>query len=158
MFRELVRKNKQLPLEECIQLLKTEKRGVLALLGDQDYPYAIPHNHWYCEEDGKIYFHSGKSGHKVDAFMRNPKASFCVYDQGYRNEGDWALNIRSVVVFGKIEVVQDHAWAMEQTRRLSYKFTSDSAYIEKEIEQSGSNTLCFALVPEHICGKLVYEA
>jgi len=158
MFRELVRKKKQLPNEECLEILKTEKRGVLALLGDEDYPYAVPHNHWYCEEDGKIYFHSGKSGHKIDSILRHAKASFCVYDQGYRKEGDWALNIRSVIVFGRIEVVEDQAWAMELTRRLSYKFTSDSAYIEKEIEQSGKNTLCFALVPEHICGKLVYEA
>ena len=34
MFRELVRKNKQLSNESCIELLKTETRGVLSVLGD----------------------------------------------------------------------------------------------------------------------------
>ena len=158
MFRELTRKNKQLSHEECIELLKNEKRGVLALLGDEDYPYTIPHNHWYCEEDGKIYFHSGKTGHKIDAILRHPKASFCIYDEGCREEGNWALDIRSVIVFGKIEKVEDQEWALELTRRLSYKFTSDRDYIENEIQRSGPRTLCFALTPEFITGKKVREA
>ncbi|MBP1558184.1 MAG: pyridoxamine 5'-phosphate oxidase family protein [Oscillospiraceae bacterium] len=158
MFRDLTRKNKAISREECIELLQSQPRGVLSVLGDEGYPYGIPHNHWYCPEDGKIYFHSGKAGHKIDAINGCNKASFCVYDQGFRKEGEWALNIRSVIVFGRIEIVEDHAWAMEVTRRLSYNFTSDSKYIEEEIEKYGKNTLCFALVPEHITGKLVTES
>ena len=34
MFRELVRKNKQIPAEECIALLTKETRGVLSVNGD----------------------------------------------------------------------------------------------------------------------------
>ena len=60
MFRELTRKNKMISMEECIQLLKDETRGVLSVIGDDDYPYGMPMNHWYNEEDGKIYFHSWK--------------------------------------------------------------------------------------------------
>ena len=52
MFREVARKNKIIPMEDCIHLLKTEKRGVLSVLGDDDYPYCMPMNHWYNEEDG----------------------------------------------------------------------------------------------------------
>ena len=158
MFREVTRKKQQLPLEECIEILKVQPRGVLSVLGDEGYPYGMPMNHWYCEADGKLYFHSGVKGHRSDAMKACDKASLCVYDEGYRKEGEWALNIRSVIVFGRIEVVEDHEWAMEVTRRLSYNFTSDSKYIEEEIEKYGKNTLCFALVPEHITGKLVNEA
>ena len=61
MFREMVRKKQQLPETECIEILKREKRGVLSLLGDDDYPYGIPLNHYYNETDGKLYFHSGKT-------------------------------------------------------------------------------------------------
>ena len=31
MFRELVRKNKELSKEECIEILKSEKRGVFSV-------------------------------------------------------------------------------------------------------------------------------
>ena len=158
MFREMMRIRQQLPQEECIEILKKEPRGVLSVLGDDGYPYGMPINQFYCEEDGKIYFHSGKKGHKVDAIKRCDKASFCVYDQGYRREGEWALNIRSVIVFGRIEIIEDTEKVYEISRRLSRKFTDDEAYIEHEIVKSGPRTLMFALVPEHMTGKLVNEA
>ena len=158
MFREIVRKKQAITLEECKEILKKEPRGVLSLIGDQGYPYGVPINHYYCEENGHIYFHSGKSGHKIDALRACDKASFCVYDGGYRNEGEWALNIKSVIVFGRIQIVEDFDEAMDICRKLCYKFTSDSDYIEKEIRVSGKNTLCFKLIPEHITGKKVNES
>ena len=158
MFREMLRKKQQLSDEECIEILKQEPRGVLSVIGDDDYPYGMPLNHFYCESDGKLYFHSGKKGHKIDAMTRRDKASFCVYDQGFRREGEWALNIRSVIVFGRIEIVTDPDKICEIARLLSYKFTNDEKYIEDEIKKSGPRTFMFALVPEHITGKLVNEA
>ena len=158
MFREMLRIRKQLPEEECIGILKREPRGVLSVIGDEGYPYGMPMNHYYCEEDGRLYFHGGKRGHKIDAIRRCDKASYCVYDQGFREEGDWALNVRSVIVFGRIVIVEDEARMLEIARRLSCKFTDDEAYIEHELRTSGPNTLMFALVPEHMTGKLVREA
>ena len=158
MFREMLRKKQQLSDEECIEILKQEPRGVLSVIGDDDYPYGMPLNHFYCESDGKLYFHSGKKGHKIDAMTRRDKASFCVYDQGFRREGEWALNIRSVIVFGRIEIVTEPEKICEIARLLSYKFTDDEKYIEDEIKKSGPRTFMFALVPEHITGKLVNEA
>lgn len=157
MFRELTRKNRALTQAECIEILKSEPRGVLSVAGDDGYPYGMPMNHFYCDEDGKLYFHGGKHGHKIDAMMRHPKVSFCVYDQGVREEGDWALTIRSVVVFGRIEIVEDYERTVAISRMLSCKFTQDEAYIEDEVRKFGKQTLCFAIVPEHICGKRVNE-
>ena len=117
MFRELVRKKQQISQGECIEILKNEKRGVLSVHGDDGYPYGMPLNHYYCEEDGKLYFHSGMLGHKVDALRRNSKVSYCVYDEGYRKEGEWALNIRSVVAFGRISLVRDEEKAREIYRK-----------------------------------------
>lgn len=158
MFREMARKKQQLSPEACICLLQTEPRGVLSLIGDEGYPYGLPIDHWYNEEDGFLYFHSGKAGHKVDALKRNPKASFCVYDQGYREEGDWALNIKSVIVFGRIEIIEDPETAIVLTRKLSYKYTSDTAYIEEEIRKYSSGLLCFRLIPEYMTGKITKES
>lgn len=157
MFREIVRKKQALPKEECLELLKTQLRGVLSVLGDDGYPYGVPMNHWYNEEDGKLYFHSGRSGHKVDAMKACDKASFCVMDAGVQADGDWALNFKSVIVFGRLETVDDPEIATEMVRRLSYHFTDDRAYVEYEINQAAARTLCFCLTPEHITGKRVNE-
>jgi nitroimidazol reductase NimA-like FMN-containing flavoprotein (pyridoxamine 5'-phosphate oxidase superfamily) len=158
MFRDMMRFKQQLTKEECIKILKEEPRGVLSVLGDDDYPYGMPINQYYCEEDSKLYFHSGMKGHKIDAMKRHDKASFCVYDNGFRREGEWALNIKSVIVFGRIEIIEDRDKIYDIARKLSYKFTDDETYIEKEIKYSGPRTLMFALVPEYMTGKIVNEA
>lgn len=158
MFREMVRKKKQITEEECIQILKNEPRGVLSVIGDDGYPYGMPMNHWYCEENGHIYFHGGKAGHKIDAIRKCDKVSFCVYDEGYRNEGEWALNIKSVIIFGKIREISELDEVIDISRKLSYKFTSDSEYIENEIEKYAKGTLLLELIPEHMTGKLVTES
>ena len=158
MFREMLRKKQQLSQEECIRILKEEPRGVLSVLGDDDYPYGMPINHYYCEEDGKLYFHGGKIGHKIDAMKKHDKASFCVYDQGFRKEGEWALNIKSVIVFGRIEFIEDREIVNRIATKLSLKFTDDVDYINHVIEHSGPGTLMFALVPEYMTGKIVNES
>ena len=158
MFRELIRKNKKLSMEECIHLLKTETRGVLSVNGDDGYPYGMPMNHWYNEEDGKIYFHCGNIGHRLDALKKDAKVSFCAYDQGYRKPDQWPLNVKSVIVFGKIEIVDDFDRIADITTKLSHKFTQDDAYIQDEIKKHAHRTLLLVLTPEHICGKLVEES
>lgn len=158
MFRELVRKKKQISMEECIRILKSEPRGVLSVLGDDDYPYGMPMNHFYNKEDGKIYFHCGKMGHRLDALKKHNKVSFCVYDEGYRKDGEWALNIKSVIVFGRMKVVDDLDRVIHISEKLSRKFTEDEAYIKEEIEKYAKQTLLLELTPEYICGKLVTES
>lgn len=158
MFREMSRIKQQLSRDDCIQILKDEPRGILSVLGDGDYPYGMPMNHYYCEEDGKLYFHGGKKGHKIEAMRRHNKASFCVYDRGFRRDGEWALNIRSVIVFGRIEFIEDEETVYRISAELSRKFTEDEEYIRREIASYGPGTLLFALIPEHMTGKLVKEA
>ena len=158
MFREMMRKKQELPEAECIAILKTQLRGVLSVLGDDGYPYGMPINQYYNEQDGKLYFHGGKRGHKIDAMRRHDKASFCVYDEGFRREDEWALDIKSVIVFGRIEFIEDQETVYQISKELSRKFTDDDEYIQREIERSGPGTLMFALVPEHITGKIVHES
>lgn len=158
MFREMIRKGKQLSREECIDILMNEKRGVLSVLGDNDYPYGTPMNHFYNEIDGNVYFHSGNIGHRLEALRKHDKVSFCAFDEGTRKEGDWALNIRSVIVFGRIEIIDDMDIIADITTRLSRKFTDDEAYIQKEVKDHGKRTLLLKLSVEHMCGKSVHEA
>jgi len=158
MFRSLSRVKQQLSDKECIEILKNEPRGVLSVIGDDGYPYASPTNFLYCEEDGHLCFHSGRKGHKTDSLRRCDKVSLCVYDSGYRREGEWALNIKSVIVFGRVRFIEDRDRAMDICRRLSLKYTDDTDYIEHEIAAFADATLCFELIPEHITGKIVNES
>ncbi len=157
MFREMTRKKQQLSHEECVAILKSELRGVLSVAGDDGYPYGVPINHFYCEEDGCLYFHGGQTGHRIDALRNSDKASFCAYDRGVKAPGDWALTINSVIVFGRLSAVEDREKTLEISRRLSRKFTDDEAYIEEEARRSLSGTLLIRMVPEHMTGKRVHE-
>ena len=158
MFRELVRKNKQIPAEECIALLTKETRGVLSVAGDDGYPYGMPMNHFYNPEDGCIYFHCGRNGHRLDSLRKSNKASFCVCEQGRKEDGQWAYLVRSVIVFGKVEIIDDMDEVGHIARKLSHKFTQDEDYIQNEIDRFAKATILLKLKPEHICGKMVQES
>ena len=154
-FRPLARIKQALSEEECLDVLKTQRRGVLSINGDNGYPYGMPLNHYY--EDGCLYFHGGKKGHRIDALKKDPKVSYCVYDEGYRNEGEWHLNVKSVIVFGEVEFIEDEKKIAEISKKLSYKFTSDDNYIEDELRKSLKNTAMFVLKIRYMTGKLVKE-
>ena len=158
MFREMRRFKQQITEEECIRILKEQPRGVLSMLGDDDYPYGIPLDHWYC--DGKLFFHCAKTGHKLDAVRKHDKVSYCVMDEGFRKEGDWALNINSVVVFGKIRVVDDTEADLKVkiATGLCKKFTDDEAFLQKELTNALPRAAFLELTPEHMTGKLVNES
>ena len=100
MFREMRRFKQQLSEEECLEVLRTEKRGAFAVIGEEGYPYATPLNFYYNDEDGKLYFHGALQGHRLDSIRENNKVCFTTWDQGYIEEGDWAYYVKSVIVRG----------------------------------------------------------
>lgn len=158
MFRELNRKSKEISTRECHEILTRETRGVLSVNGDNGYPYGMPINFYFDAEQGCIYFHSGKrESHRMDAIRRCDKVSFCVVEPGTRAEGEWALTARSVIIFGRVSIIEDLETVASVGRALSYKFTHDEAFIEREIARFAKGTTLFKLTPEHICGKRVRE-
>ena len=156
MFRTLARSKQQLSNEECVEILQKEVRGVLAVQGDDDYPYAVPINFYYDSIENKLYFHSGKNGHKIESLAKNNKVSFCVYDQGHHKDGHWSLNIKSVIIFGKIKFVEN--WSRDMMIEFCKKFTNDMDYIENEIAHFADKTLVLELEIEWMTGKIVNEA
>lgn len=158
MFRKMRRFKQQIRNEECIRVLREQPRGVLSMIGDDGYPYGIPLDHWYSEEDNKLYFHCAKEGHKLDAIAACDKVSFCVMDTGFRKDGDWALNINSVVVFGRMRMVEDENKKREICTNLVKKFTDDEKYLQKELTNAFPRVNCLELTIEHMTGKLVNES
>ena len=149
------RVGQQLSDEECVEILVNEPRGVLALLGDDDYPYAVPMSHVYV--DGKIYFHGAKSGHKIDAIRNHSKVSYCVIDKGVKAEDSWWYTFRSVIVFGKITTLTDNQEKIDKLTHLGNKFFPTKEETEDEINRLLDRTEVFEITIEHMTGKTVKE-
>lgn len=158
MFREMRRAKQQLGKDECVEILLKEWRGILSVYGEDGYPYGLPMNFYYDEESEKLYFHSGMKGHKIDALMRDNRVSFCVYDKGFRKEGDWALNIKSVIIFGKIKFVEDESLREEIMRKFGLKFDPDPQNVEDTIKRMLRVTKVMELSIDHMTGKLCNES
>ncbi len=158
MFRKMRRSPQALSQEEIAEVLREETRGVLSVQGDDGYPYGVPINHYYDEETNKLYFHGADFGHRVDAIKRDPKVSYCVFGRDTQKEGDWAKYVKSVIVFGRAELIEDQEAIKHWSRKLCGKFPCPQEYIDLEIEKDAHRTLCFAIAIEDINGKLVHEA
>ena len=156
MFREMRRKNQQLPQEEAVQILNQATSGVLALLGDDDYPYAVPMSHLY--QDGKLYFHCAVTGHKVDAIRRHGKASFCVVAQDDVKEETFTTHFCSVIAFGSIRIVEDEKEKRTAITALAQRFSPgrDEA-AKKEIDESIGHMNMLVMDIEHLTGKEAVE-
>ena len=155
MFRKMRRSKQELPAQECIEILKQEPRGVMAVHGEDGYPYAFPLDYIYM--DGKLYFHIAKTGHKLDALDADRRVSFCVMDKGYRKDGDWALNINSVIIFGKIKKIVEPDETIRIVRQLGLKYYPTPEAVEEEICRSAAGVQILELSIDHMTGKLVHE-
>lgn len=156
MFREMRRSKQQLSEDQCIELLKNEPRGVLAVHGEDGYPYALPLDYIYI--DGRLYFHCAKQGHKLDAIAGDDRVSFCVMDEGYRKEGDWALNIKSVIIFGRVSRLDAGDKARDIARRLGLKYFPTPEEAEAELAHAFDRVQILELTIDHMTGKQVHES
>lgn len=157
-FRKMRRFKQEILIEECIEILKNEKRGVLSVIGDDGYPYGVPLNHYYDPDTDAIYFHGAKEGHKIDAIKNNNKVSYCVYEKGVKRENHWSYDVRSVIVFGKIEMITDLNECKKIASDIWWKFGEDENELKDELERSLSRVMCLKLNIEHITGKKVNES
>ena len=157
MFRKMRRFKQEVSQEECVNILQTEKRGVLSVIGDEGYPYAIPMDFYYDAEEKKIYFHAAREGHKMDAIKRCDKVCFTTWNRGFQKEGDWAWNVTSVVVMGRAELVSDTELANEKLRKLALKYYPTVEEVEAEMQRDAHRVQMIAIRMEHMTGKLVNE-
>lgn len=157
MFREMRRGKQALSNEDIVRVLKGGTSGVLALAGDDDYPYALPISYVYA--DGKLYFHCAKSGHKIDAVARNPKASFCVIGQDKVSSAEYTTHYESVIAFGKIRVMDDEIQKLCAIRKLSDKYCAAEGeeHRERAISKEWSSLCLLEMEIEHITGKQARE-
>ena len=153
MFREMRRKRQALTQAQCQAILEQGSCGVLALSGDDGYPYAVPLSYLYHQ--GKLYFHCAKSGHKLDALRREPKASFCVVAQDQVAPLEYTTLYRSVIVFGRLRELEDDKEKRAAIEALALKYAPQNtpAHREEAIRRDWGPLCVLELTPEHISGK-----
>ena len=150
------RHRQQLSVEESIGILQKATSGTLALLGDGGYPYAVPISFVY--DDGKLYFHSAMSGHKVDAIRSCNKASFCVIDQDSVKPAEYTTYFRSVIAFGRIRIVEDEPEKLAIARILGNRYNpNQEEALQKELEHGLARMLAIRFDIEHLTGKEAIE-
>lgn len=156
MFRGMRRNKQELSEMETIAMLQSCTSGVLAVHGDDDYPYAVPLGFTY--EDGKLFFHSAKAGHKMDAIERNEKVSFCVIAADDVVQSEFTTHFRSAIVFGKARVLTEDSEKRHALECLAKKYSPD--YFDKadsEIEHAWERVCVIELTIEHMTSKAATE-
>lgn len=157
MFREMRRKAQILSQEDCITLLNHGTSGVLAVLGDEGYPYAVPLSYVYY--DGKLYFHSAKSGHKLDSILRNNKASFCVIDRDEIVPAEYTSYFRSVIVFGTVQIIESEQEQRAAIEKLALKYAPEDTAEHRRaaIDRDWAPLCMLEMTVDHMSGKEAIE-
>jgi len=151
------RKKQLLSEEDAAAVLNRGTAGVLALSGDDGYPYAVPLSYVY--DGSKIYFHGAKAGHKVDAIRRCEKASFCVVDQDQVVPEEYTSYFRSVIVFGALRIVEDDAEKLEAIKKLAVKYAPENSAqrLKSAIDREWKPLCVMEMTVHHMTGKEAVE-
>ena len=157
MFREMRRKKQKLSKEECDRILYNGTSGVLALHGDNGYPYAVPVSYVYNGE--KLLFHSAKNGHKIDAIIKNAAASFCVIDQDQIVPEEYTTYFRSIIAFGRIRILEDATEKRSAIEKLAVKYAPDDTAENRNnaIDREWKLLCMMEMEIEHLTGKQAIE-
>ena len=151
MFRSIRKKKNEISIDAAKELLRCSRRGVLAVNGDDGYPYAVPINYLYQEDENKIIFHGAKAGYKVDCLKACDKVCFTVYGNENTKEESWAPFLQSMVVFGRCHLVENQEDKIELVKKFAMKYYPDEKMVEEEVASSGRAVQMFEIEIEHIC-------
>ena len=157
MFRPIRKKKNQISDEAAKELLRTSRRGVFAVNGDDGYPYASPINFLYDEDAQKIYFHGSRAGHKVDSLRACDKVCFTVYGNETIKDEPWAPYMQSVVVFGRCRLLESGEESLALVKRFAMKYYPDESLVDIEIAEGGKAVQMYEITIEHYSGKEVQE-
>ena len=112
----------------------------------------------YVYHERKLYFHSALAGHKVDAIRNCDKASFCVIDKDDVQPEKYTTFFRSVIAFGRIQIIEDENEKLKTARLLGNRYNpNDEESLQKELEHGFARMLMIRFDIEHLTGKVAIE-
>lgn len=145
----------QLSQEESIHILDKMTSGVLALYGEDGYPYAVPMSYVY--RNGKIYFHCAREGHKLEAIRHCKKASFCVIEQDEVVPAEYTTYFRSVITFGCMSFIENRDEQIAALRLLADKYSPRENRFDEVVEKSLPHVCILEMAIERLTGKEAIE-
>lgn len=151
MFREMRRSGQKLKDEDVRAILRDGRTAVLALSGDDGYPYAVPVN-YVCEGD-KVYFHCAREGHKLDAIRRQDKVSMCVVAEDEVVPERLTTRYCSVILFGHARILESRDEMVHAAEALGMKYCEDKDRVDSAIRNGLNRLCCVEIVIDHITGK-----
>jgi nitroimidazol reductase NimA-like FMN-containing flavoprotein (pyridoxamine 5'-phosphate oxidase superfamily) len=123
---QLRRADRMMSEPRAYDMLARGFSGHVATIGEDGYPYCIPL--LYLWMDGEVYVHTGSAkGHFRANVERGPRVCFeidepdQVFDYG-RFECDSGLAYQSVILFGKIRIIEDRAAKQRFCEALMVKY------------------------------------
>jgi len=150
-MKEMRRKDRAIPQEEAIALLKKAEYGVLSTTSENGKPYGVPLN--FCVIDHCIFFHCAVEGQKIDNIKQNKSVSFCAVGNTEILPDKFGTKYESVIVSGEVEEVFDvnKQIALE---KLLHKYSPE--HIDKGIkyiESLREKTIVFKITINKLTGK-----
>jgi nitroimidazol reductase NimA-like FMN-containing flavoprotein (pyridoxamine 5'-phosphate oxidase superfamily) len=144
--------------ERCLQTLERGYSGRLATLGEDGYPYCIPL--LYVWMDGAVWMHGTSAhGHLRRSIDREPRICFevdeqeGVFDYG-RFECDSGHAYQSVILFGRIEVVEDRMAKQRFCQALMAKYRRPDTGRPKDLFPRLDQIAVYAVTVERMTGKV----
>ena len=156
-MREMTHTKRKLSYEKTIELLKSGEHGILALNGDDGYPYAVPITYRYL--DNYIYFHSANHGYKIDILKRNTKASFSVILNVEVLPSKFSASFESIIATGDIVFVEDKIEKDKILIDLIDRYSSEYKEMGMKFVNGpfGEKTAVFKMKIKEITGKGKYN-
>lgn len=150
--RPMRRKDRQLSAADARAILAKGTHGVLSVVGDGGWPYAVPMN--YTVMGTQIYLHCARAGYKLDAIARDDRVCFTVVTQAQVIPAHITTLYESVVVLGRAQVVTAEEERLAALGSLIDTLGDVTPEIKAQyLAKKAKNTTLLRIQPLQITGK-----
>jgi nitroimidazol reductase NimA-like FMN-containing flavoprotein (pyridoxamine 5'-phosphate oxidase superfamily) len=151
-LRDIRRSDRAVSEEQAREILARAEHGVLATVGADGWPYAVPVNHVLAGD--LLYIHCAQEGHKLENLAHDERVSFCAVASATVLPETLSTLYESAVLFGRAAVVTDPTEKLRALELLAVRFCGAlTPEAEKVIATSAGRTAVVRVRIERIAGK-----
>jgi uncharacterized protein len=150
--RDIRRSDRALSGDQAREILARADHGVLATLGSDGWPYAVPLNHVLSGD--VLYIHCAVEGHKLENIANEERVSFCAVADARVLPAKLTTLYESAIAFGRASLVTDPTEKRLALELLAVRFCGALPPEAAEaIATSASRTAVVRIRLERITGK-----
>lgn len=120
---------------EIIEILRNGKFCSIALCNDNK-PYLVTLSYGYTQEKNALYFHCATKGLKLEFIAKNPEVCATIIEDGGYVMKECAHNYKTVVFWGKLQVVTDKVEKEFGMRVLLKHLEKENTVVEEKIQKA----------------------